>query len=420
MKSSSDQEIPDRLPMLDAYLDHTHGKAQPLENTTAVLIQHQLGSQVPMTKALIRLGLSPKKIYWVDIPYTANEKVKSALLALGIPARNFSSSNYHVGKAYAPYQRTRIQKLLILLQNKLSSRDRLLVLDDGSYFLEALACHALPKFKISIVEQTTRGIIKLKNDATLQHYSKKIPIVNVAESRPKKELESPFIGEAVCESLVNLLKGKGEIGKKNRCLILGYGAIGQNVARSLSRAFGLSPKNIQISEPQKINQKKAIQNKHTLWDRKNTDARFNLVVGCSGTISFTLGDRIYLEDGAYLASASSGASELSREEFIDLADSFPDDHIYVKNREALHKRPIRETIEIRLVDRDVHFLNGGFPVNFTGAVNCVSPKYIQTTHTLQVGGAVQALSEKRSGLLDLDRSLCRFVQKKFNEMMANE
>ena len=197
MTDREKQKIPDKLPMLEAFLD-LHAGEQPLKGVTAILIQHQLGSQVPMTEALIRLGLGREQIYWVDIPYSANAKVRDALIALGIPARNFSKSDYHVGKPYAAYQRGRVQKLFTDLQKKLGPSDRLLVLDDGSYFLEAMACYALPKFRVHIVEQTTRGIIKLKRDATLQYYSKKFPVVNVAESKPKKQLESPFIGKAVC------------------------------------------------------------------------------------------------------------------------------------------------------------------------------------------------------------------------------
>jgi len=114
-----------------------------------------------------------------------------------------------------------------------------------------------------------------------------------------------------------------------------------------------------------------------------------------------------------LASASSGAAELSREEFIDLADTIADDDIYVKDRKTLSTRSLHSDIELRLVDRDVWFLNGGFPVNFDGRVNCVAPRLIQATHTLQVGAAIQAMTTRKKGLLDLDPRVCSWVTRNF-------
>ncbi len=79
------QAIPQRLEILEEYLAgfERTGK-KPLAGLTALLIQHQLGSQVRMTEGLIRLGIDPKKIYWVDIPYTANSIVQKELCRLRI------------------------------------------------------------------------------------------------------------------------------------------------------------------------------------------------------------------------------------------------------------------------------------------------------------------------------------------------
>ncbi len=413
------QRIPRRLEILEEYVaSHVRSGHQPLKGITALLIQHQLGSQVCMTEAMIRLGMDPRRIFWVNIPYSANEKVQAALRELGIPALNFSPSDYHLGKAYAPYQRHRLQRMYNRIGKTLSARDTLLVLDDGSYFLEVLACDVMPCFRLAIVEQTTRGIIKLKSDATLQHYCSQTVVVNVAESRPKKDLESPFVGEAVCRSLINLIERRTNLRPQDKCLILGFGDIGKNVAGSLSRRLGLKSESIFVGDPDLAKRKHAAGLGHAIWERNPADpVRFKLVVGCSGRSSFGIGDRIFLEDDACLASASSGSSELSREEFIDLADGFPHDKIYIKNRKSMEKGSFHKDITIRLVDREVRFLNGGFPVNFRGQVNSVPPEFIQTTHTLQVGGAVQAVTTRARGLVDLDAKLCDFVTEAFRRRM---
>lgn len=416
----SEQHIPGRLEILEDYLaPFERAGKKPFTGITALLIQHQLGSQVRMADALIRLGLNPRKLYWVNIPYTTNTIVQKALRALGIPLSNFIPCTYHLGKAYAPYQRKRLQEVFYRFRKRFSSRDHLLVLDDGSYFLDAISYYKPPDFRISIVEQTTRGLIKIQSDATLQNYSNRMPIVNVAESKPKKELESPFIGETVCASLLNLLKGQLRFGKKDYCLVLGYGDIGRAVIASLTRNLSLPCTRIYVGETNLAKKRLARRNGHPIWERDpRKNVRFKLVVGCTGRTSFGIGDRIFLEDGACLASASSGASELSREEFIDLADGFPHDQIYVKDRKTLKQGSIHRDIRIRLVDREARFLNGGFPVNFTGQVNCVDPKYIQATHTLQVGAAVQAVSARARGVIPLDPTLCRFVTNKFRRIWA--
>lgn len=408
------QRIPRRLPLLDAFLSEHAPKANLLGDTTVILIQHQLGSLVPLTRALFDLGLDPKRTYCVDIPYTANAKVQTALQQLGIPRSNFSPSTYNLAKPYAPYQRQRVQRLLSSLRKQMDARDKVLVMDDGSYFIEAASCYAELLPQMSVVEQTTRGVIKINRDVALQRYCARLPIVNVAESAPKKNIESPFIGHVVCNALIRRLARKGPLGTKDLVLILGYGAIGSKVAESIQREFGVDADRIYVTDPKLQNRRRARRAGHRIWTREpHSRIRFKLVVGCAGTTSFTISDRVFLEDGALLASASSGSAELSREEFIDLAESIADDDIYVKDRGTLKTRPIHSDIELRLVDRDVRFLNGGFPVNFDGRVNCVAPRLIQATHTLQIGAAVQAVTTRKRGVIDLDRRVCNWVTRHF-------
>jgi hypothetical protein len=80
-----DQALPTELPLLTALVADWAGARRPLTGVTAVLIQHQLGSIVPMVRALLALGLEPERTYFIDIPYTANATVRAALEGLGIP-----------------------------------------------------------------------------------------------------------------------------------------------------------------------------------------------------------------------------------------------------------------------------------------------------------------------------------------------
>jgi hypothetical protein len=157
----------------------------------------------------------------------------------------------------------------------------------------------------------------------------------------------------------------------------------------------------------------------TPWTRNERRFRFTLVLGCSGRASFTIGDHVLLEDGAFLASATSGTVELSREEFIELADASPHDDISII-REGLDEHAVHSDLRFRFIDREATFVNGGFPVNFDGRVNCVPAHYIQPTPTMMCAAAVQAIRSNRKGLLDLDSSFCRWLDAEFRAELQEE
>lgn len=99
----------------------------------------------------------------------------------------------------------------------------------------------------------------------------------MAESEPKKTLESPFIGEAVCRSLLTLLSGRLTLSAKDQYLILGFGAVGESVAEALLRHFKLKPKQLHISELDQAKRNRARRQGFSIWER-NVDrlTRFKL------------------------------------------------------------------------------------------------------------------------------------------------
>lgn len=403
------QDIPEAMPILDRWV-RTHCSGKPLAGVTALFIQHQFGNQVPQTKALLELGLDPKRLFWLDVPYTSNARVREAIVGLGIPSGNMLvADDYRVLDPYAPYQRRRVQMLIHdFLKN---SPGRLLVLDEGAYFLEAAACFEKRLPDVVAVEQTARGLIKLRSSAAMRQFAKGVPVVNVAESDPKKTLEPPFIGRAVCAALLHKLGHRFLPGHRGRCLILGYGAIGSQVARFASDYLGFDPGMIYVFDPKLRRRREAREQGFSIW-RRDLTTRFNLVIGCSGRAAFTVSDYVYLDDDAVLASASSGSVELSREDFIELANSSTIDDIKILSQ-GLDEGNIHSDLRFRLVDREVTFLNAGFPVNFDGQVNCVPTRYMQPTATMMVSASIQAISCSANGLIDLDPDFCAWVEREF-------
>jgi len=80
---------------------------------------------------------------------------------------------YRVLGPYSNYQLRRAQELVRLLLRRQAKR--LLVLDDGAYFLEAAVGFRERLHNLSVVEQTTRGLIKMEENAALNAMARRFP-----------------------------------------------------------------------------------------------------------------------------------------------------------------------------------------------------------------------------------------------------
>ncbi len=404
-----DDSVAREMPILERYVEQ-HRRERPLRGATALLIQHQLGNHFLEAKALLDLGLDHRRLFWIDVPYTSHAVVRDALRELDIPRENLMVHDYHLLDRYPAYHLGRVQEMLRRLGKMHPSP--LLVLDDGAYFLEAMASMRERPADVVIVEQTTRGLIKLEENAALRWTAKQVPIVNVARSTPKQNLEPPFIGISVCRALLGRIAPYTASRPRARCLVLGFGAIGRQVAECLCLQAGIARKDVHVFDLEPCRLIEAVRRGFAIWDRSNFDLKFDLVVGCSGRASFQLGDYVYLNDGAKLASGSSGSVELSRQDFIEFADASGRDDVYVM-REEIRGEDLHGDIPMWLVDRKVTFLNGGFPINFDGRVNCIPARYIQPTPTMMVAAAVQGVACKKPGLVELEPAFCKWLDEAF-------
>jgi S-adenosylhomocysteine hydrolase len=401
----------DDMPLLKEYVDR-HRAAQPLRGATALLIQHQLANQAPQVEALIRLGLKPKQIYWLDIPYTSSERFRVVVGdRFGIPEENFWVNRYRVLEPYASHQLRRTQEIVRHILR--AQPRRLLVLDDGAYFLEAAMAFGRPLHDVAIVEQTTRGLIKLVENRSLREYSSAFRIVNVAASRPKLVLESPWIGTAVLLALNKHLRDLGTRSPKFRvtqnapCLLLGYGTIGRQVAHQLRSSV-----KVHVFDTRGIRRREAQKDGFPLWDREAGRGEFKLVVGCSGRQSFGLEDRVNLDSHAVLVSASSGSVELSRTDFIEFATASRIDQVFIEPDRLVEDR-IHQDLSMRLADRRAVFMNAGFPINFDGRLSCIPARLMQPTALLMVHGAVQALASSEPGLVPIESQFSKWLTRAF-------
>ena len=409
-----DTTMREKMPLLNAVVQQ-HKSTQPFQDVTILLIQHQLQDSYGQISAFIELGVAPENIHWIDIPYTSFASVRTAIQRdFGVPARNFHVSTYRLDLPYREHQCRRIGQWLNTQGEALRNR-RLLVVDDGAYFLEGLSYSDGEPPVFSIVEQSQTAIKRLRTEHRFATYLQRNAIVNVAESEPKKRLESPMIASAIGDALMDALtRRKARRVISGRCLILGYGSIGALVAQTAASRLGFAREKIHVYDADQSRQQEAIVSGYPLWKRDKFSIQFHLVVGCSGACSFTVQDHIYLADGACLASASTGSVELSREQFVAATRVKAQDTFRMPQLERLADADIHSDLEFLIDSRRIYFLNAGFPINFDGnRIDRIPLGDIQLTAALMVRGAIQAVGLNDPGLIPLDKDYCLNVSQSF-------
>ena len=66
-----EEALDEPMPLLERWLE-ARGGVTPLADFTVLKVQHQLANQFGQTEALIRLGVDPARVHWLDIPYTSH------------------------------------------------------------------------------------------------------------------------------------------------------------------------------------------------------------------------------------------------------------------------------------------------------------------------------------------------------------
>jgi S-adenosylhomocysteine hydrolase len=411
-----DEKLLLRMPLLSELVQRQKEQL-PLVNSIVLLIQHQLQDSYAQVSSLLELGVDPTELYWIDIPYTSNASVRSAVQRLGVPARNFWSHAYHLGLQYRSYQCSRVHKWISELGEGIDRARKLIVIDDGAYFLEVAADIGWVFPNLCAVEQSQSGIKLVRTNMKIRNYITHFPVINVAESEPKKVLEAPMIARAISDALWESLSDRLHVSPSNdHCLILGYGSIGAAVASMVPQRFGFCRSHIYVYDP--IPERQAIATKlgHPAWKSDESTTHFKLVIGCSGERAFTIDDITHVQNGAFLASASTGSSELSKEELVELAAAENHPEIEIKDPTSLEGKWIHSDLELCIRDRRVVFLNGGFPINFDGRhIDRIPPEEIQLTAALMVRGALQAATTNACGIVRLDELFCHQITENFTK-----
>jgi hypothetical protein len=370
-------------------------------------LQHLFGSTVTLLSTIARGRIDPRSVFLLGKPYSANRKVVRFLTSrLGYRVHPMTCRQ-PVGKANDGEQDRRVETVLTAIRRRLKTwndaESRVLLIDDGGRAIRLLHAerYADIRDRFTCVEQTRCGI------RTLDDIELRVPVVNVAESWVKLEHESPMIAESVNDELVRQLAAMEPSGipVSRRASIIGYGAIGRAVAIELRRRGGEIVVHDSRGEQRALAEQDGFA---THGDLSDLLRRGGLIVGCSGRPVLDREHYHRIPNGSVLVSASSADVEFRAWQLRPGAECLGRPASWGAPRaDRDHEHPCFSLYRVRNGHGRYYLVNGGFPVNFSGAVDPIAPEKIQLTRSLLYLGAVQASLTAEPGLHALDDRLQR-------------
>lgn len=356
-----------------------------LEGTYVLAAQHLLETSTVLFNNLFGLGLGARNFSVIGKCYSTNPVVYSELKEIkGLDVCSSSlkffpelSFDLQYKENVRAFLKTRIEKILE------SKCEKLLVLDDGGELIHAV--NQAKKAKILAadievvgVEQTSSGFAKL------QTICLDFPIINIARSDAKLQIESHLIADAV---LKNLWIALTEIGcQPAKALVIGKGAIGSKIQEKLSSYCAVDSYDL-------------LKERSTISDFKKSNFKhYNLIVGCSGNEVLAPIDIRFLCEGVVLVSASSSDREFSGVTF-----------------RSAQTGPLRNCHE-HVNYNGIYLLNCGFPINFSKHYELVDNEMYQLTRSLLLAGILQACWSRTNlstSFIDLDAIVQDRIRRKF-------
>jgi len=356
-----------RLPQLEYYSKRYTNNI--FSDCVILLIQHLLRDFIPFVEALHQAGAQRENIFIISIPYSVKEPV----------FRYLETQYKHIWRSFEyPFDEIVEEALKNALVRCENTNKKLLIIEDGGYAVPML--HSKYKDKVSLcfgaVEQTTHGIWRDKEVEDL-----KIPIIDVARSEIKRELESPLIGKAIVMNIDLLLSKIGISLTNKKILLIGFGNVGSKIAEWLRKfrgkvwVYDTQDDKLNMARQEKF---KIIKNIHEGVKDKQ------IIIGATGKKSFGFNELTAITNDVYFINATSKLMEMDYEELNALAAQ-SENISGVGRKYKLH------------TGYTIYLLANGFPVNFFDPESQSVPDLeIQFIPTLLFNAAIYLL-EKRIG-----------------------
>jgi S-adenosylhomocysteine hydrolase len=426
-----------KIAALDALVD-LHRAAQPLKDAKVLVLQHLYASTQSILDAAVACGARPADITVMGKPYSGSMQVAASMVEKGfqlvVPSLHQSEFSDHEGHMDAIV----LEQVTRLLKESAPGQ-KLLVLDDGGHVAKVVH-ERFPDdaHRFRFVEQTQRGATVVKDVAAHVAGGLKAPVVNVAESRAKKDHESPSIGYSVWKetrAILDKLEVQGASVPKS-ATVLGFGAVGTQVAEEL-KAAGYD---VHVYDPSPERMAQATALGFMVHDDKRAAlGHGNVLVSATGRTAVSLDDIRHLPKQAVLVNAASANNELNATNLLTLQllsanalmgtvrigpkgvevpralisqadtahldenghlwDSFAGKSVDLgRDDSATQRDRVVKTRE----GQDLYVAHAGFVVNLTDDNDPIPPRYIGLTRSLLFAALLQANGETRTGLVELD------------------
>jgi S-adenosylhomocysteine hydrolase len=311
---------------------------KPLKDIRIFLIIHLLPDASAFLHALKLLG--GEKITIIGKPYSTMAQTVREIKDIGFNAIYTPRDMYQFNKYVK-------DNLIEIFQGK----ENIIILEDGGYCVKYIIESELNTNKLlGIVEQTTIGINRDKEiiDA-LKKQKKEInfPIIDVATTKSKVELESIEIGNSVVRNIENLLNKMKKTIAGKQILIVGFGNIGSAIAGTIKDK---APVTIYDNDP--LRRIKARYRGLHVEKINQALKKADLVIGCTAKTWAKEKELLNLKDEVIFVCASSERVEYSHESLEKLSQSIKENNWGLK---------------VVLNKKIINLLANGYPVNFFGA-----------------------------------------------------
>ncbi|WP_045876474.1 hypothetical protein [Pseudofrankia sp. DC12] len=270
-----------------------------LSDVAPMLAVHHMTDFLVLVDTLRALGVDPAAMTVLDkrYAYQHTRRVDAHLRAGGVTVADWREASPAIAEHFA---------------RAADAGRRPVLIDDGGYLLPVLLDEhpRLVRELLGLVEQTTSGIAKLARfGARLP-----VPVFSVAESRLKATIESYGVADAAIRNLLALVPQEKWEGKP--ALVLGYGRIGEQVARVLrSRRMRVA-----VHDSELVRLVAAHETGFTTGRSVRRLLGVHqpvLVVGATGHTSLRADHLDALRGDCYLASVTSRGRELALDEIAD-------------------------------------------------------------------------------------------------------
>jgi hypothetical protein len=364
--------------LLEDLRSHMRPPSTLLNGWACVYVQHLLASNRQCVEFLESVGLNRDAIRIFGKGYSTSRDVLNDYVRDGYAAIDRSSDYEFDG----PFDEQIIAAVARALSELIKGgSERILVLDEGGIAIRALDRIPLDKVdRIAIAELTTRGT------PYYRLVSGKWPVVDVARSNLKKEVEAVPIATSMLSCLEDQLRSLGLPNLRVHSIgIVGNGSIGGELRRQLAER-GQNAQCFDLAR-----------------ERSDAESIGQLFERCSMVLSSTGGNVLRLDDltqakaSCVFVNCGSSDVEFNLHEAMQLSLAGNEDLRLVFSRP-----PWSAPADLYVRDRKLAFLRGGFPINFDGSSDPIPVERIQLTRAAMMAGAIAAVSETRPGVHALD------------------